>query len=298
MTMLAQTAGTVLSSQLHNRRRLVVGVDGTAAGWRALAWAADEAAATGASLTVCRTGSTPPGGYTMEAVELADPEFARFQHRVRDRLGGQHVGLRFEPGCPADVLRAAAVRDADLLVVGADAPAGPGANAARVASEADLPVVVVRPIGRRPHGPFAGHVVVAVAGANIDPLALDFGFRYAAAHRLPVAAVHVGMQTAGDFWFDESVLETRFVDEPPALTLVASVVEPFLPRFPGVPVKLVVLTGQPVERLVDAARGARLTVVGRRHRRLATRLLGSVSRAVLATVEGPVAVVPTATSHR
>jgi len=295
---LAQAVGTVLNSQLRNRRRLVVGVDGTSAGWQALAWAADEAAATGACLTVCRTGLMPPGGLTMEAIELADPEFACFLHRVRDRLGGQRVGLRFDLGHPADVLHAAAARDADLLVVGADAPAGRGACAARVASDAGVPVVVVRPTGRRPHGPFAGHVVVAVAGADVDPLALDFGFRYAAAHRLPVAAVHVGTYVAGDFWFDERTLETRFVDEPPALTVVTSVVEPFLPRFPGVPVKLVVLTGQPVQRLVDAARGARLTVMGRRRRRLAARLLGSVSRAVLTTADGPVAVVPIAPSHR
>src|SRR5437867_3159126 len=81
-----------------SRGRIVVGVDGTDAGWSALAWAADEAAVTGSHLTVCRAGHPVPGGSTVDALELADPVLARFVHRTRDRLGGGRVDLVVRAG--------------------------------------------------------------------------------------------------------------------------------------------------------------------------------------------------------
>jgi nucleotide-binding universal stress UspA family protein len=276
----------------------VVGVDGAAGGWSALAWARDEVAATGGRLTICRAGPPPSGGSTMDAVELADPVLARFVHDTRNRIGGERVALWLAPGASHDVLQAAA-RDADLLVVGApEASSRRGSTALRVAAEAAVPVVVVRPLADSARRVFAGHVVAAVAGAGVDPLVLDFGMRYAAVHRLPLVAVHVTPHADEDYWFDERTLETHFVDEPAALGVLAAVVEPFLPRYPGVAVKLGVLTGDPVPRLIDTSRGARLTVLGRRHRRLAARVLGSVSRGVAAAAEGPLAVVPTGWASR
>lgn len=270
-------------------RRIVVGVDGTPDGWQALAWAGDEAATTRAHLTICRAGPPPPGSTvmsTINALELDDPVFARSIHRVRQRLGGERVSLRFAPGDPA-VAFCSAARAADLLVIGAGTPA-----AARVLADADGPVVAVRPVEDGARGPFAGQVVVAVAGASIDPLALEFAFGYAATHRVPLVAVHVSSRPPGDFWFDERTLETHFAVEPSALAVLGATVEPMLPRYPAVAVRLGVLAGDPVRRLLDAARGARLTVVGRRHRRLGVRLLGSVSRRVVARADGPVAVIP------
>jgi nucleotide-binding universal stress UspA family protein len=223
---------------------------------------------------------------TISALELDDPVFARSIHRVRQLLGGTRVALRFAPDDPAGAFCAAA-RTADLLVIGAETAA-----AARVLAEAAGPVVAVRPIGAGPRGLFPGHVVVAVAGAGVDPLPLEFGFDYAATHRVPLAAVHVSARLPGDFWFDERTLETRFAVEPPALGVLGAAVEPMLPRYPRVAVRLGALTGEPVRRLLDAARGARLTVVGRRPRRPGIRLVGSVSRGVLAGTDGPVAMVP------
>ncbi|GIJ48100.1 universal stress protein [Virgisporangium aliadipatigenens] len=271
---------------------VVVGVDGCSAGGRhALAWAADEVTATGGRLTVCRVGPPPPGGPGTAVLELFDPPFARAVRAVRQRLGGERVDLRLVPGDPATQLCAAAGA-ADLLVVGAPAASDVSSVAARVAVGCTRPVVVVRP-GPGAGGMFAGQVAVAVAGSGVDTPALAFGFGYATVHHFPLVAVHVTAAAAGDYWFDERTLETHFATEPHALRVLSAAVEPFLVRYPDVATRLVVLTGDPLCRLVDdVGAGARLTVVGRRHRRMAHRALGRVNGALVMNGAGPLVVVP------
>jgi hypothetical protein len=117
--------------------------------------------------------------------------------------------------------------------------------------------------------------------------------RYAAAHHLPVAAAHVSADSAGDFWFDEDLLETHFRAEPPQMGLLATVVEPIRARYPRVPLRLCVLVGAPVDRLREAGRGALLTVVGRRR-----HLTGRLSDALVRTAFGSLVVVPAGNRER
>jgi hypothetical protein len=272
----------------HTRAPVVVGLGDPVRDAPALAWARDEVAVTGAPLTICRAGTVPTGWSTMDGLMLVDPVFARAVHDVRQRLGGSRVDLWLANGSP-DAVLAAASAGAGLIVVGP--PTRHRSTAARVAGVADRPVVVVRPVRDGPAVPFAGHVVAAVGGGPTDAAVVDFAMRYAAAHHLPVAAVHVSANGTGDFWFDEDTLETHFRVEPPQLVLLASVVEPVRPRYPGVPVRLCVLVGTPADRLRDISGSALLTVVGR-PRHVIHPAPGRLSAELVRTAHGSVAVVP------
>lgn len=279
------------------RSTIVVGLGG-AGGWHALAWAADEALATGGRLVLCHacppesplaaSGPSAPMG----RLELADPQLARAVASTRARLGGDRVALRVLPGRPAAVLVQAAA-DADLVVVGWPSRSGPHglrSTAHHVAAHAPCSVVVARPIDGR--GPLAGHVVIGVDDSDAGRAALEFGFAHADLRRRPVAAVRVAAHADQDYWYDEATLSTHFTTEPADLNLLAAEVEPWMRKYPEVPVKRAVFTGQPVAGLTRAASGAALLVVGDHGRgRVARALLGTVSDGALETARGPVAVV-------
>jgi hypothetical protein len=289
MTMTTLSAPVRAAARSATRARVVVGVGDPVHDALALAWARDEVAATGARLTICRAGPPPTGWSTMDGLMLVDPVLARAVHDVRQRLGGERVDLWIEDGPPDAVLAAASV-GAYLVVVGP--PSGHRSPAVRLAARADRPVVIMRPGAGSRTVPFAGHVVAAVRDRT-DAAVVEFAVRYAAAHHLPVAAVHVSLDSAGDFWFDEDTLETHFRVEPPQMSLLAGVVEPARARYPGVPVRLCALVGTPVDRLRAAGRGALLTVVGRRR-----RLIRSLSDHLVRAAHGPLAVVPAGLGER
>jgi nucleotide-binding universal stress UspA family protein len=284
---------------MNSVRTVVAGVDGNAPGWWALAWAADEAAAVGARLVICRVyppDHAPPrtGRQRRGAVlELADPLLMRQVNRVRARLGGDRVTLSTPTGSPGQHLVDAG---GDLLVVGASSVdrLSPLSTARWVAAHAPCPVVVVRLVPKAV-GLFAGHVVVGVDGSEPSRAALAFGFRYAVERGLPLAAVHATGnhrdEDPGDVWVDDRFAETHLTPPPPGLTLLEVEVEPYAVQHPAVAVKRAVYRGGAVPALVRAAAGARLLVVGDRGLGAVARLvLGSVSQGVVANANGPVAV--------
>ena len=262
---------------------IAVGVGG-AGGWQALAWAAQEAATTGAHLAihhVCAPTSLlarSPGNPSTARLELADPALARAVAAVRAQLGGHRVTLRIHTGSPGPVLVDAAAADS-LLVIGAGTHGG---TVRRLVRHAHCPVVVVRPVLRTGSATFAGHVVIGVDGSAAGRAALDFGFGYAHDHRLPVAAAHVSAHGRADYFHDDVTLSTHFAVEPAELDLLAEEVEPWTHKYPQTPVKRAVLAGRTVDGLVRAGAGAILLVVGDKHR-------GPVSR--VATGDVPLSVV-------
>ncbi|MEV6199708.1 universal stress protein [Streptomyces sp. NPDC051771] len=137
-------------------RRIVVGVDGSAASYEALRWAAGQARVTGARLEVWGAYDVPgAAGRSAPAVDAAfDAEHARqaMTEEIRDVLGGtgdvlleEHVAR----GNPAGVLTEAS-QGADLLVVGSRGRGGfasllLGSVGQQCALHASCPVVIVRP---------------------------------------------------------------------------------------------------------------------------------------------------------
>jgi nucleotide-binding universal stress UspA family protein len=278
---------------------IAVGVDGTDQGWAALEWACEEAEPTDATLTIC--SPRPPHGPVrhvtdMASMELIDPVLARHVHRARDRLGGHRVDIELPARDPARALLDSAGR-ADLLVLGAGTPLDRTSRstiATHVAAKTATPLVVVRPTLPDPEGRlFAGHVVVGVDGTADSRAAIQFAFRYAHQHRVPLAAVHVATAPPDDFWFDESMLETHVGTEPAPMALLAAELEPAVTRYRDVPVKRVVCPGRPVQALRRAASGAYLLVLGRGGSRIAPLpRFGSVTHAFALDAACVVAIVP------
>lgn len=278
---------------------IVVGLGGSG-GWHALAWAADEAVATGGRLVLCR--ACPPDSplaargpdTPIRLLELVDPALARAVASTRTRLGGDRVGLRFLPGRPGPLLVEAAA-DADLAVLGAPSRArlrGLGSTAHHVATHAPCPVVVARPVVAGRGAPLAGHVVIGVDDSAAGRAALEFGFGYAESHHRPLAAVRVTEHTDEDLWFDERTLSTHFAAEPADLALLAAEAEPWMRKYPAVTVKRALYSGHPLPGLLRAATGAALLVVGDHgYGRIVRTLLGTVSDGALDAAGCPVAVV-------
>ncbi|MGW0434493.1 universal stress protein [Micromonospora sp. NPDC003197] len=274
---------------------ITVGVGGSG-GWSALAWATEQAAATRAALVLCH--ACPPGsalagrgpGTPIRLLELFDPALARAVASTRTRLGDARVRLRLLPGDPGDLLVANA-RDADLLVIGLSGATASDSAASltrRVATQAPCTVVVARPTSAGTDAAFAGHVVVGVDPTIAGHAALEFGFRYADTHRLPLAAVRV--TPVGQLPID-----------PADLALLAAEVDPWLHKYPEVPVRQAEFVGDPGPALLRAATGARLLVVGDHGRDVPPPLasswapvtpLGEVSGSVIDHANCPVAVVP------
>ncbi|MGH3727281.1 MAG: universal stress protein [Micromonosporaceae bacterium] len=298
-----EPGGSLGRGQLAGRSaQVVVGIAGSQAGDTALDWAINEAQTTGADLVVCHAYTPehilrpPPAG----AVGAAGDEQA--QRRLdaavataRRRLGPGRVRAELGLGDAATVLIEASVGTA-MLVVGRhghfeQTARLSGSTAHRVAAHASCSVVV-RPLVSGVPGPFTGHVVVGLDETAAGLAALEFGFRYAAQHELPVAAVHVAPGWSGEFWTDDEMLQASVAEEPEALTRLAVRVESWRARYPQVPVKRAGYGGDPVRGLLRAAGGARLLVLGDRpHEGLRRLMLGAVSQGVVGHADCPVAVV-------
>jgi nucleotide-binding universal stress UspA family protein len=279
-------------------RVIVVGYGG-ATGGAAMAWAAEEAAASAARLIICvvcrptsllaRHAAEPTPAW----LELANPALARAVAATRTRLGGHRVTVSVRTGRPGPSLVETA-RHADLLVIGAGTHPHLGSGTVgHVARHAACPVLVTGPPATDSGGPFAGHVVVGVDGSAAGRAALAFGFAYADLHQLPLAATHITALRREDYWYDDVTLSTHFATEPADLELLADQLEPWTHSYPHVPVKRAVLAGSVVGGLLRAGAGARLLVVGLvEHGRITRAVTGDHAQMVLDAATGPVVLVP------
>ena len=275
-------------------RTVAVGVGGSGA-WAALTWAAEEADSPGGRVVIVHV--CPPDSPlarisrdpALALVELCDPPLARAVGTVRGRLGSDRVELRIRAGDPAAALIEASA-GVDMLVVGAGAS---GRIASRVARRSYGPVVIVRGAAPAPGGLFTGHVVVGVDDSGAGRAACEFAFGYADERGQPLAAVHVSGRSDDDYFYDETTLSTHFTVEPAALELLAAAVEPWSMKYPRVRLRRAVLHGAVTDRLVRAAAGALLLVVGDKRRGPMSRSrTGDVPRAVLRRASCSTAVVP------
>ena len=128
------SAPTPTPATRETRGRVVAGIGDPTRDALVLAFAREEAATTGARLTICRAGHPPAGWPTMDGLMLVDPVFARAVRDVRQRLGGDRVDIWLDDGTPHAVLAAASV-GADLIVVGP--PTRHGSPSPRIAAAAD-----------------------------------------------------------------------------------------------------------------------------------------------------------------
>jgi len=279
---------------------IVVGVTGKPVSQRVTDWAADRAAAAGGALVLVSVVGGAVGAVGEDEVlqraiaeldTLADQEVARLGTR------GLTVSARVSHGNPTEVLIGESA-DAALLVIGSDVggeghDGRRGPHGRRIVAGAHCPVVVVPDIdlsGR------AG-VVVGVDGSEVSQRALQFAAEKAAASGDTLTAVSAWLPVSvgtdyvmagvtyypGPYLTDLQQQTELMLDE--LLTGVRT-------THPDLNIQTHVGEGEPGFVINEAARTARLAVVGTHGRTgLARLLLGSTSEHVLAELVTVTAVV-------
>lgn len=283
---------------------VVVGVDGSVTGERALDWAADEARRCGRTLRVLHAYGWPlpdlpvsadryraprPG---MSDGELARDVAERHAARARRAASGLTVETVVSGDLPGPALVTASL-DAAVVVVGSRGLGGVtelllGSVSSQVVMHAHAPVVVVRRIAE-PHAP----VLVGVDGKPESGRAVGWAFDQAASRRVPLIAVHAWQAPVsrrhGDMLplvHDPAVLAKE------AQRVLAGALAGWREEYPDVVVRAFLRHERPAHALIAESAQAGLLVVGA-HSRSGWRglLLGSVSRHVLHHAGVPVAVV-------
>jgi nucleotide-binding universal stress UspA family protein len=270
-----------------NENAVLVGVDGSLGGDRALGWAAAEAARLHAPLSVC---------YAVAPAAVDIPVLAR--HRGADVLAAAVDRLAVEwPQLPvqtalgegypsSELLRRSAGHQ--LVAVGSRGDSGLagillGTVAGHLLAHARCPVVVVPPNPTDPAAP----VLLGVDGSELNRPAVEFAFAAADRRDVPLIALSA---------LDTRQPRTGFGAAPTTaeqlIELTREAIGAWAQKYPHVPVEHRILAGPPARELVAASTAASLTVVGSRgHGAMTGLLLGSVSRRVSQQAQSPVAVV-------
>lgn len=287
-------------------RPVVVGVDGSASGLRAVRWAAGQAARRDTGLRLVHAAAAPtgyPGGFVDAQVlrtALAEQGRAALA-RAAETAAAAVPGLgtvEVLTEAPASAALVAESRDADLVVLGSRGLGGftgllVGSTAVEVTAHARCAVAVVRAASDDQEPPTTGPVVVGVDGTPVGEAAIAFAFAEAAERGADLLAVHA--------WSD-LLLEIAFVGGAEALDFsrLAERAEELLgerlagwsPTYPDVRVTREVVRGRPTQALLDRARNAQLVVVGSRGRGgFRGLLLGSTSHHLIHHAPCPVVVV-------
>lgn len=288
---------------------VVVGIDGSAPSLRAVDWAADEAALSGASLRLVHTSlwdryepDTTDNPELAEARKAVAELVREASERASARRPGLDVSAEVLPESPVDGLVEAGER-ASLLVLGHRGHGGfasmlLGSVTLQTAARATCTLIVVRgqqdAVERR-----HGRIVLGVGGSDggdpdLGGPAEEFAFAKAAAWGARLEAVHAWHNMPDPYLLYgpgmTALTEARHMR---ARRLLEAAVADAAAAHPGVRVQLEPRVGGSHAILLEAAQGADLLVVGARRRHgWAGLQLGPVNHAVLHHAPCPVALVP------
>jgi nucleotide-binding universal stress UspA family protein len=283
---------------------LVVGVDGSEPGMRAVDWAADEAALRGvplrlvyASLWERYEGAALAEGLGRSSEQvLADSIVEAAAKRAHRREVDLKISTEVLPEEPVPALLREG-RNASALVLGTRGRSGIaelllGSVSLAVAARADCPVIVLR--GSHDHrmtSRMCRRIVLGVGEEPENSAAVRFAFEEARERRVPLEAVRAWRCPA-----HESTDHPLLSGEPAHLheQQATETLEAALRDAPaGVELRRRIVEGPARTVLLDASAEADLLVVGaqRRHGHFGLQL-GRVAHAVLHHSACPVAVVP------
>lgn len=278
---------------------VVVAVDGSPEGLRAVDWATDDASRRGVALRVVHASVWE----RFEQRTLDDHELLperKAVEAVLDSAVDRAVSRDPDVTVEAELLAEEPVpallalqRYSPLLVLGTRGHGGfpellLGSVSLRVAAQAPYPVVVVR--GEPQLHMRAGRRVVLGVGLHDTSAAAEFAVQEAVTAGADLDLVHV--------WHpDHDMAGTSVLMGTGAAPLLAQDLVDAVPLLgtadAGIEVRRTALRGRPAVALLQAAVGADLIVLGARHRHHHPGLqLGSVNHAVLHHAPCPVAVVP------
>lgn len=275
--------------------KIIVAVDGRAAGERAVEWVARRTSRRRAEITVFQAIDVPPlpiglGEHLDAMRRVADSIAEAACDTLRAAAPDAVVVSRIEEGEPVELIERASA-GVDLLVVGTNGSLGPflpSTRAVRIAASASCPVVVV------PDRGLAGRsgVVVGVDGSESSVHALAFAAAEADARGEPLIALTTWRQPVylgyeGAWPIDLGADLAQHAEEQAAIELAG-----LASTYPDLVVERRVVEASSVDALVAASEDASLVVAGSRGLgRVRRLLLGSVSHGLVQHARGPVAVV-------
>ena len=288
-------------STTAKRLGIVVAVDGSPASNTAASWAASDAVMRNVPLTVVHavvtpTTTWPPVPYPDSlVVGLEDDGKKAIMHAMKvaeDAMpadGKVSIGRELVYSTPALALIKMS-DDAEMVVVGTAgrgflARGVLGSVSSTVVRHANCPVAVIRDEDLPdPHQP---PVLVGIDGSPASELATAIAFDEASRRGVDLVALHA--------WSDIAVSQLPEADwsslEAEAHRSLAESLAGWQERYPDVTVHRLVVRDRPARQLAEKSQSAQLVVVGSHGRGgLTGMLLGSVSNAILHSVQVPVIV--------
>ncbi|WCC80761.1 universal stress protein [Cutibacterium equinum] len=277
------------TSSKGRRATVIVGVDGSEDGLRAARYAAGSAIRRDADLVVLHAvddaAVAGTWGIAYDPTALQDAgqvvvddaiDVAKDRGMDPDRISGEVV-----LGNPAAIL-ADRSADAQLVVVGRRASSGlermfVGSTSVAVAGMSVAPVVVISRASNP--NPTGGKkcVAVAVGPQNTGPAAIEFGFAEADRRGCKLLAVTVVGQ------------DSQTIHEE-ALQRLDKAIAPVADKYPGVEVETRLLSGEPVDALVDLSGDVDLLVIDMKKHPILGWIAGGVSRGIMAHARSPLAI--------
>lgn len=251
---------------------VVVGVDGGDSGWRALRWAAGEAAAHGAPLVIVHsTAHSPAAEVTFRSgSEPSSPVLAEATLRAGTGPEPPSVYQRHVTGHRGAAL-AKVARPGDLLVLGLRtrrrlAARVLGSTTSHLLSRPPCAVAVVPPpLEDQPtQGPFSGHLAAGIDGRASAQHVLPQAFVEANAHKLPLVAVHAEPRPdhPTGAYVDQRMLEVGLTPLPESLGMLEDSLAPWQRDYPDVTVRRGYFYGTAVDVLRHVCTAAALLVLG------------------------------------
>ena len=277
-------------------RTVVVGVEGTESSFDALDWAAGEADARRDVLEIVHAVGVPYAALDMmyddARTDRVEALLQSATSRAQQSAPGLDVRTVLSPTTPAMALTAAS-QHAALVVVGSR-PLGvlerafAGSLSYQVVAGAHCPVLLVpQGTGERGLGVFVG-----VDGSDDSTAAVEIAAREADRLGQELTVVHSWQSPVSFVSVDVVSGSYDPILEEKEDLLLAESLAGLGEQYPDLTVRRLLIHRQPAQALLDAARGARLLVVGSRGRGgVARMLLGSVSHTVVVHAHCPVLVV-------
>ena len=266
-------------------RRILVGVDGSEDGLRAVRYATRAALVTGAEewiVNVADPGAMVTGMWelvvTTEALQKAGQSITAEAVGAATELGLPSARVTSEVlvGQAADVLAELSAK-ADLLVVGRRSMSGlermfVGSTSVSVAALAHCPVVVISSSSTPQETGGQGTVAVAISTWPPHSAALDWGAREATVRKARLRVVHVVPA--------EGTLPSTLAE---ATAELEKQLAPLRAQHPDTAIDLEVLVGTPIDELISLSGSVDLLILG-----VHPEHLRGLARGVLAHARCPV----------
>lgn len=286
---------------------IAVGVDGSDSSTLAVTFAVEQASTEQRPLTLVHAIEPMAGTWITRAGYDARDGVGTMLTQARALMSATRAAVsRQDPALEVhEVLRMADPRQlllevgqrASLLVVGSHGR-GPirslmlGSVGVALVRHADFPLVVVRP---RVHAPRGG-ILVGVDGTERCAEAVEFAFRQASQHGLPLTVLHAYWDVRHAVTVDEHGAPYPDVSE--SLLVLAESIAGMRERYPDVRVQTELGRGLPDLFLISKAERMDLLVVGAHHVGVAAELRSaSVASSVVERAHCPVAVIPAHAGH-